>query len=636
MGTSTPRLRRWQGLFALLAIEGVLSVAASFASPSMSRRALYLGFSLPRLSLQVLLSLAAVFVVYVAIRSIVRPTWLSNGIASFYSYFSTSPPRSAILFASLVSATILGAYFAAMFHFALASNAPSLIRAAVQHFAPVLLWFFSIPIQLAVGLALDSPAMLRSVIPGLMEARHQLLFLLIILAGALQCGTLLLRADWLFRIPGWFWEPTAKQYHLQYILFFPIALLAIVGVHRILRGLGAPAYNIILSVGILFLLQLAFGIAAGGGFDSLRAKYASAPISHEVRAACEYPAGARAAVRNYEVNFADDFWLGTKPPGLLAALIGVRDLTRAISPKDLTQVDDCFTAVTQVMAYLFPLLASLVVLPIYAIERSLGEGTYPHDSAVLYMSVPSVLLMPLIRDQSLYPLVTAFCVAIAVKATLAKSLPLAIAAGLLVYMSAFLSFSLIPIAALVIAFPILSAATSSRNTSISEAAILVLGITLGIVFAWLAINSSLQYDLTSRYAAAMDLHRSIKGYQSDLSSLRQYTLLNNIEFAMATGAPLLLLFATSSVASARRVLRQTGTHRDSFTIALLLTFAALNLLGQTRGEVARLWIFLLPPIAVVAISEARQLTRPRDTGIQTAFALQLLLAFFTFMNMDFR
>lgn len=602
----------------------------------MSRRALFLGFSLSRLSVQVLLSLAAVLIVSAAIISIMRPSRLSNTITSFDSFFIPSPSRSAILFASLACTTALGVYFVAMFYFALTSDAPNLIRAAVQHFAPAILWVLSIPLQLALALALDSPAMLRSAVPGLREARHQLIFLLVILAGALQVGTLVLRADWLFRIPGWFWETTAKQYRLSHFLFFPLALLALIGVRRILRGSGAPAHKIILSAGVLFLLQLAFGIAAGGGFDSLRARYAGAPVSYEIRVACEYPAGPLAAIRNYEVNFSDDFWLGTKPPGLLAGFINLRDFTRAISPQDLTRVDDCFTAVTQVMAYLFPLLASLVVLPLYTLERLLGEGTHPHDSAVLYMSVPSVLLMPLVRDESIYPLVTTLCLVIAVKATLAKSLPLAIAAGLAVYLSAFLSFSLIPVAALVIAFPILHATTRTSDRSLPEAAILVMAITLGIVLAWLATKDFLQYDLTSRYASAMDLHRSIQQFQSDLSSLGQYALLNNIEFVMAAGAPLLLLFATSCFGSLGRVLRKTSNHRDAFAIALLLTLAALNLLGQTRGETARLWIFLLAPIALVAIYEARRLTRPRYTGIETTFALELLVAFSIFMNMDFR
>jgi len=164
----------------------------------------------------------------------------------------------------------------------------------------------------------------------------------------------------------------------------------------------------------------------------------------------------------------------------------------------------------------------------------------------------------------------------------------------------------------------------------------IVAMAFGITLAWIAGKELLGYDPVARYTAAMDLHRTIKRFQPDLSSLRKYAFLNSVEFIMAAGAPLLLLFLLSCGPSLYRMLRGSSSNLDAFSFALFLSIAVLYLVGQTRGEVARLWLFLLAPISLVAAPTARSLTRLHPSCIQLVFAMQVLISFLTFMNMDFR
>jgi hypothetical protein len=79
---------------------------------------------------------------------------------------------------------------------------------------------------------------------------------------------------------------------------------------------------------------------------------------------------------------------------------------------------------------------------------------------------------------------------------------------------------------------------------------------------------------------------------------------NPVDFAMFLGVPL-AVFAVRGV----MLLRENWTHEGMwrFMVAFLITLVALNLTGVTRGEVARLWMFLMPvaaALAAYAIDEA--------------------------------
>jgi len=72
------------------------------------------------------------------------------------------------------------------------------------------------------------------------------------------------------------------------------------------------------------------------------------------------------------------------------------------------------------------------------------------------------------------------------------------------------------------------------------------------------------------------------------------------------------------------------------SIALLVVFVLLYLFGKTIAEVARLWIFLMPPICIAA---AHQLTRVwadrRYQALSVVLMLQFVTVYFTKRFQDF-
>jgi hypothetical protein len=287
------------------------------------------------------------------------------------------------------------------------------------------------------------------------------------------------------------------------------------------------------------------------------------------------------------------------------------------------------------MTFLFPVLASLVVFPLHDLTKLLGKQEYSLDAAILYMSAPAILLMPLIRDQAIFPLVAIFSLVVAVKAALTKSLPLAFLTGILLYISTFLSFSLLPIIALTYAFHIFIGFRDRDHIPPIRTVLLIGGITIGIIFMWSMGNSILSYNPIVRYQAALQHHSTNKDFVADLPHLMRYALTNSLEFVMAIGIPIFELFLVHGIQSLLRGVRKTASNMDIFTLATLGTLVVLQLAGQTQGETARLWLFMVPIVAIIASVPVRHMQAKTKIAFIMVFALQILLSVMTFMNMDF-
>ena len=145
---------------------------------------------------------------------------------------------------------------------------------------------------------------------------------------------------------------------------------------------------------------------------------------------------------------------------------------------------------------------------------------------------------------------------------------------------------------------------------------------------------ALHYDPAGRWLSAMTLHREIKGYEFTLDSLLQYGLLNNLEFAVWAGLPLTVLAVGGTWRSLLSTVRGKGGLGDMFNVALLGMYLMLNVVGQTRGEVGRLWLFLIPLMAVTAGKEATKLFRQPAFGAMLVLALQLTSSVVGFYRLD--
>ena len=107
-----------------------------------------------------------------------------------------------------------------------------------------------------------------------------------------------------------------------------------------------------------------------------------------------------------------------------------------------------------------------------------------------------------------------------------------------------------------------------------------------------------------------------------------WVLFNPVEFAVFTGVPVCLLMLLSAAKDARLWLRHPrDTALSILPWALLGVLAALNLSGKNLGEVARLWMFLMPFAAVSAAASLVELDGRRGwvaAGVLLLAGVQLV------------
>jgi hypothetical protein len=161
------------------------------------------------------------------------------------------------------------------------------------------------------------------------------------------------------------------------------------------------------------------------------------------------------------------------------------------------------------------------------------------------------------------------------------------------------------------------------------------GIVLGFVIVWIGMWMSVGYSPVMRLGAAIQKHRAIKGVRPGLTELLQYGVLNNAEFALWIGFPMLILLWVEIVWRTARAVKGDAAIRDTLGGSLLLTLAALNVVGQTKGEVGRLWLFLVPLVCVVASGAATRLFLDRSRSVAFIMAIELATGALMFVSMRY-
>ena len=164
---------------------------------------------------------------------------------------------------------------------------------------------------------------------------------------------------------------------------------------------------------------------------------------------------------------------------------------------------------------------------------------------------------------------------------------------------------------------------------------LLLGLAAGLLLTYLAFRFLLNYDFFLRYAGAFARHRAHKEYQSDLEGILIALLINNFEFAFSIGVPLALLALGRAARAAAVFIQNKAARLDGLLAACVITYLFLNLFGQTRSEVGRLWLFLLPLAALFAAPEARALFERQKASIYLVIGLQLATTILTFLFQDY-
>ena len=439
------------------------------------------------------------------------------------------------------------------------------------------------------------------------------------LLTGLHWATLLLQLRWPYLFDQFVWSFSSPAYfplHLLILAGFTLLAFALLFLPRSRRW----AVPTLLALAAWFYgLQMLAPLGSPAHLDDNLARYSASPISHVLYSVCSETPAYAPLLRSYDRLLGDDFWLGTKPPGYVLFYTLLRDASSAVP-------GGCAATLPRLVFFLFPLLSALCLLPLAGLARQLDLTAGLPLAGLLLFSLPNMLFFSLIADQALYPLLFTLTLWLTLETTRRASWRLALLLGGLLYLDIFLSFSLLPL----LGFVGLWWLFSFFNSPAARRPLIKLGLWVALGFGgfFILFYAAGGYNAWTRYQNAFSSHRAIKPIRS-IPDFLSNILLNNFEFIYWAGVPACLLAATGLVSALRGAFTFNRERPSSalFAACLAGTVLVLNLLGQTRGEVGRLWLFLGPCLALLAGSTASRWPRWLQAALVAAQMLTVFCVF---------
>jgi len=417
------------------------------------------------------------------------------------------------------------------------------------------------------------------------ELRNLVFGFTILLVTFIYWVILFLQAPIYSYLPNVYKSLMNQPFSLKNLYALPFFLLILWGIHLVFSKSLSIVKGVILLIFFGYAFQFMFGLIAGEGFESMRHAYARTPISLTVSYACS-DISIPDSIKNYEGYYANSSQVQTKAPGFLAGHKVFARLTNFLT--DTQSEAQCKYNYTRIGSYFFPLLASLVIIPITYLSKNLFKLEYPLLPGLIYILAPNFMIWVMVADQVFFPLL--FCINIILLYLTIKydSFLIAFSSGVVVYLSTFISFSMLPIIGLFIIW--LAAEYIFNNGDKQRIKIfnLILGFLLGFGLTYLIFYFTFDYDVLTRYQVAFSHHRRIKNFKINVLPIFKAFLTNSIEYFTWTGIPLFFLVASQSLISINKIINKNHQKNDLFIISCVVLYFALNVLSQTLGEVQRM------------------------------------------------
>jgi hypothetical protein len=628
----------------LSSIEGIAALIWYFSEPSMDKNAWMWGYSKPRLLLSILFIFFVLLIAMIAIK-----TWRDRPWVDKLSRFIDEKANDEILSWAIVfvlSSIIIGLALTLILISPL-GNYVSIVEALFRRSVPLFAWLIIILIQVVIVGRMNYFERFKRISWRDAPVWRPLLTLSIVIIYIIHWTILIFRLDLLTSIPGWFWIFHEKSYTFLDFYLLGIFLIPLFLIVYILRSPDWK-WNILLVILLGLFLQYAFGFVEGGGFDSIRRKYADTQHSAYAMHASDKP-DLYNAIATYEQAYGDQRYLQTKPPGVLTFYILTQKVSNLIQPEK--NFDGRFQRLTWFITFTYPLLSLLVVIVLYMLLTPLVGKERAIVPCILYVISPNVALMPLYLDQVVYPPVFTFGAWLFMQVNKTQSFYLAVAAGIGCYIAMFLSFSLITILPFALVLIALDYLVNRKDRLIVQSLKLCAGLIIGVLLAYAGFYTILHYDFFTRYENMMVIHRyddfvarfgvpankamAESGYKPGLGQILYAIFLNNITFAAWAGFPVYLLFLIGLFRTALSYIKRNTGNLEVLLGGFGVTFIALNLFGDTTGEVARLWIFMLPIMLIYASKEINILFKSKHWGFYLIAAAQLITVILTYKFQDF-
>ena len=626
------KLKNLKVLLILTIIEGLLGVLYLFSIPSMDRNAGLLGYSISRLvvggfSIILLLCLVCLLLLF-----FIKRDWIARQINLLDEYLAEKnyllPITINLLFFLIVGVGVL-----------ILNSSPIAIhlnnlKSVIDRILGLLIWGLVAILQLLILLLVTYLPLYRDKkFYNLGTIYKTILLSLVIVCSIFHWLILYFKIQLFASIPYWTWFFHEKTGTKDF-LFIPLLLFSLLIILLIVKHPKRKTINLILLVALGYILQVGFGFIEGEGIESIRTKAAEAGHVVYFEYAVDNPVLSH-AILNYEEAYGWETWLGTKPPGVILFYIVSQEISNVINPAQ--DYAGRFMRLTNFAAYVYPLLTFLAVIPLFYLARAiLGSDEKAYISSILYVFFPNIILMPLELDEVLFPLLFIICLLCTWQIIKRQSFGWAILTGVIYYTSLYFTFSLLPLLALICMWLFLEYLSSTDNHKFKNLVVQGTGIAAGLIISYVIFKLVLNYDVFIRFSNAMVHHTSLKEYESGLQQVLAALKLNNLEIAAWIGFPMALFVISRFLVTVKSYTNKQISRADIFSTAVIMMYIVLNIVGKTRGEVGRLWIFFVPAFAIMASEEITYLFNKRKNGVLLTVALlQMITTMMIFKFQDY-
>jgi len=265
------------------------------------------------------------------------------------------------------------------------------------------------------------------------------------------------------------------------------------------------------------------------------------------------------------------------------------------------------------------LAACLVVVPVYLMARHCHGRGVALTAGAFSAAIPSLLVFSPIVDLC-FPVLAATACWLSFSAGERRSVWRAALAGLVVSVGLFFSLAFIVVALWAGALALVALWRGEGRPRKRHVVRLLAGGVAGLLLPVAALYAAFGYNSFAVWRACW-----AGNAEFNLLSQRTYwkwLLVNPVEFLIFLGVPVACLFVRRLVAECRELTHRRFARRDWPTLVVAGLLVALNVLGANRGEVARLWMFLMPACALAAAAELERYGPYRRAVFIVLFALQ--------------
>ncbi len=243
-----------------------------------------------------------------------------------------------------------------------------------------------------------------------------------------------------------------------------------------------------------------------------------------------------------------------------------------------------------------PFLLGLVVWPLYSLGRRLYDENTARRAALAWPLIPSIALWATRWDQ-LFALCTVGAFLLLWYGLQRRRWRGFFLSGVVVSLGLFFNFSNITIGVLLALFTLFWLIVQRQRPALRWLVIAAASWLGGLAPIWLALYLLYQLDPLATWRTAMDIHLGLD------RSYVTWLFFHPYDFLVFLGIPLAVFWGahTIDVLRSLRSLRRRPASIDLLTLAFLVGFILLIVSGTSRGEVARVWSFLLPlPLLIAA------------------------------------